>query len=55
MAWYVGCRAWRRYDKAGEGWKEVENQLSRQVPQGREGPVDPAGLGGVSSVPQASN
>lgn len=49
---YGSCRAWRRYDKAGEGLVKVGNQLSRHDPQGREGPVDPAGLDGVSSVPQ---
>lgn len=30
-------------------------KLSRHGPRGREGPVDPAGLDGVSSVPHSSN
>lgn len=29
---------------------KVGNQLSRHTPQGCEGPVDPAGLDGVSST-----
>lgn len=54
MARHGSCRVQRRYKAAGDGWVKVGNQPSRHDPQGHEGPVDPGGLEGVSSVPVKS-